>query len=1016
MNLNVKQHASKLFYRGACGSADDPRDDPRGGEADAERSAGALATLARRALRAAAPALVAAGMLGVPAPSLAQQDAAADVLEEVRVTGYRKSLEDSIGIKADSDLIVEAVSAEDIGKLPDTSIAEAIARLPGLAAQRLRGRAQVISVRGLSPDFTTALLNGREQVSVGDNRGVEFDQYPSELISAALVYKTPDASLIGQGLAGTTDLRTVRPLERDERTLLANLRYEWNDYSERNADGDDTGSRVNLFYVDQFADDTIGLAIGLSSLSATGQGEEFRSWGYPSLDVDLSVPTRGDDGELLGAEGDIVVPLRFGSIVGGVDNRVRSSELERTSLSATVEWAPSERSAATLDLYYSKFEETQLLRGVEYGLQWSGAALDGSSLQNVGGGTITGASYANGAAMVRNDIESRDSDLLGLSARFETELAGWSAAADLSHSGAERDDEIVESYSGVNSHHGAERMATSSAGDQVTFESPAVETLSYSYDPQGVIDLNVDTDLSDPSLLVLADVHGWNQSAGACSGMGDDRVCSSQAGYLNRPNIEDTLTQFNLQMARDLGGWLSGMEFGVHFGAREKTKDVNEFLLTFGENPAGEPILHQPLPSDNFVTDLSFSGIDGIASYDPRALLGVAGGYVLQANSVGDVTEKSWQVKEDTLLAYAKFDVDTAWNGVPLTGNFGLQIASTDQESNALGATVVDSDMPPSPLVEGELVTAPVGGSESYTELLPSAVFTLRLDERRFLRFALARTLARPRMDEMRASRQIDYNAARRMSEDINNSPWSGSGGNPFLSPWIANALDVSYESYLPDNSGYIALAAFYKDLKSYIYEANLPFDFSPFLAAVGADTDETRPMLTSGFMTVPLNGSGGHISGIEFALTVTGELLHESLTDWGANFNATISESAVTADPNSVAEIDLPGLSKKLWNLTVFYERGGFEARASVRHRSSFISEIQGFGAGREFQRARGESIVDAHLGYRFSSAGALDGLSVFLQGNNLRDEPFITVDGNGVLGYNESGATYTLGVTYAY
>ena len=104
-----------------------------------------------------------------------------EVLEEVIVTGIRASIMNSVARKRDNSSIVEAVSSEDIGKLPDSSIAESIARLPGIAAQRLDGRANVISIRGLSPDFTTALLNGREQVTSNNNRGVEFDQYPSKL-------------------------------------------------------------------------------------------------------------------------------------------------------------------------------------------------------------------------------------------------------------------------------------------------------------------------------------------------------------------------------------------------------------------------------------------------------------------------------------------------------------------------------------------------------------------------------------------------------------------------------------------------------------------------------------------------------------------------------------------------------------------------------------------------------------------------------------------------------------------
>jgi outer membrane receptor for ferrienterochelin and colicin len=119
-------------------------------------------------------------VLSSSAVAQAQTPAATDGVQQVVVSGIRRGIEGAISVKKDSSSIVEAISAEDIGKLPDVSIAEAIARLPGLAAQRVAGRAQVISVRGLSPDFATTLLNGREQVSTGDNRSVEFDQYPSE--------------------------------------------------------------------------------------------------------------------------------------------------------------------------------------------------------------------------------------------------------------------------------------------------------------------------------------------------------------------------------------------------------------------------------------------------------------------------------------------------------------------------------------------------------------------------------------------------------------------------------------------------------------------------------------------------------------------------------------------------------------------------------------------------------------------------------------------------------------------
>jgi iron complex outermembrane receptor protein len=189
-------------------------------------------------------------------------------LGEVVVSGIRVGIEQAIAVKRDSGSIVEAVSAEDIGKLPDTSIAESISRLPGLTSQRAEGRASAISLRGTDPGFTTALMNGREQVSTGDNRSIEYDQYPSELMSAVVVYKTPDSRLMGQGLAGTIDLRTVRPLQYGRRAVALNFRGEKNSNDNLGANADENGYRASFSYVDQFADGRVGFALGYAHLDS----------------------------------------------------------------------------------------------------------------------------------------------------------------------------------------------------------------------------------------------------------------------------------------------------------------------------------------------------------------------------------------------------------------------------------------------------------------------------------------------------------------------------------------------------------------------------------------------------------------------------------------------------------------------------------------------------------------------------------------------------------------------------
>src|SRR4051812_46176391 len=215
-----------------------------------------------RALRTRSSVLLGAAVLSLGATSAFAEETTNAGVEEIIVTGIRASIESAIAVKKNDSSIVEVVSAEDIGKLPDSSIAESIARLPGVAAQRTNGRAQTLSIRGLGPDFTVTTFNGREQASTNDNRTVEFDQYPSELVSQVKIYKTPDAGMAYQGIAGTTDIQTVHPLSYAERKFALGYKREMNDQDANIPGLPDSGNRYNLTYIDQFNDGTVGLALG----------------------------------------------------------------------------------------------------------------------------------------------------------------------------------------------------------------------------------------------------------------------------------------------------------------------------------------------------------------------------------------------------------------------------------------------------------------------------------------------------------------------------------------------------------------------------------------------------------------------------------------------------------------------------------------------------------------------------------------------------------------------------------
>jgi iron complex outermembrane recepter protein len=907
-------------------------------------------SLDNRRLRLLGGCAVAALALAAVAPALAQTSDEAEPtdVEELVVTGYRGSVERSIEVKRQSDLIVETVSAEDIGKLPDNSIAEAIARLPGLTAQRLDGRAQTISIRGLSADFSTTLLNGREQTTAGDNRGVEFDQYPSEIMSSVVVYKTPDASIVGQGLSGTVDLRTIRPLAFGRRALSFGLRGEMLDLGKLNPDSKDQGYRANFTYVDQFANDTIGVAFGVAHLESPTQIERFNAWGYPTVD----------------AAGTLAL--------GGAKPYVVSTNLVRTGVIGTVEYQPTEHFNTTIDAFYSDFSDEQNLRGIEFPLFWGGRPLEpGYTAQN---GFVTHGQYNGVKAVVRNDANTRDAKVLSLGWNTRWNDNGWTVVGDASYSRVKRTDQIIETYAGTG-------RPGFGATDNVTFD----------YVPGEGFTLTPTLDYANASLIQLTSPQGW----------GGDVIPGGQDGYYNSPTIVDELYAFRGSVERELSGPFRSIEVGGNYTGRQKELDQNQFFLGLKAN-AADP-LHQtsvPVPSEFLLdpTELGYLNVPGMVSYDPIALIN-SGIYNLVRNPNADVAAAGWQVTENVATGYAKLNIDTDVGAARLTGNLGFQIVHTDQSSDGFAASGNGA----------ALVGTPVTDGVDYTEFLPSGNFSFRFPGDHVLRFAASRQMARTRMDDMRASINFNYNPNLAGSPDINNSPWGGSGGNPRLKPFLAKALDVTYEKYF-GNKAYFSLGAFYKHLDNYVANVNTLYDFSGFPVPSGPE-----PILREGLVNLPVNRSGGFIRGIESAVSVQGSLLNPMLDGFGASASLSYTESEITPDP-AAASITVPGLSKYVANVIVYYEKNGFSARTSLRYRSSFLGEVAGFGNGRTYRQAMGEAIVDAQVGYEFQH-GPLTGLSILLQGNNLTDEPFVTYEANDprrIIDYQRFGRRFLFGFTY--
>ncbi len=889
----------------------------------------------------------------------------------ITVTGFRSSLENSIATKRDAKSIIEAVSAEDIGKLPDVSIAEALGRLPGLATQRVNGRSQVLSIRGLGPDLSTALLNGREQVTTSDNRGVEFDQYPAELLSGAVVYKTPFAGLIGQGLAGTVDMQTIRPLDRSGRIVSFNGRYEFNEGGSLNPDAPGNGFRATGTIVDQFMDDTVGVSIGVAYQSSPTQNQLFNAWGYAS-------DSAGN------------------ALLGGSKPFVASNDLDRFGLIGTLQYAPTDEFESTIDVFYSDFNENQPLRGVEFPLGFGAFGVTTDSINSVENGIVTSATFGNQRGVIRNDFNERRADLFsaGWNGHFDSDT--WGVEMDISYSKADRNDRLIESYAGTG------------FGDS----GGAADTLTITRNPNGTFNFTPTIDYSNPSNFVLTDPLGW--------GGGNDVV---QAGFINAPETTDELWHLRASVDRDLNNsFISNIEVGVDYGMREKTRNIDQQFLTIAGGPlflSDGAITEAPIPQSALLdpTGIGFLGVPQQPTYDPLALLDSGFYNPLSVSLSSFSVAQDWTVNEDVLTGWVKFDIDANLGSIPVTGNIGVQVVYTDQA--AMGFRI-----PTSGVISGTLGQTAEGVEEgdSYTDVLPSLNLIFAFSENTQLRIGASRTLARARMDQLNASLSLGVDLTRLTNTDPFNSAFSASGGNPFLRPYISNQVDLSIEHYF-GSTGYISLAAFYKDLDDFVNPNDgFLFDFTDFVAGELSPAQAAQLGTSVGFINGPTNNGFGEIKGLELGLSLPGDLLSETLSPFGLITSTSFTDSEVTlfaeVDPTIMATITVPGLSKWVVNSTLYYENRGFEARVSHRYRTKFLAEVSGISATRNFRDALSESIFDAQIGYQFQG-GPLEGLRITVQGLNLTDEPFVTTvfgEPDLVIDHQSFGRTYLIGASYTF
>ncbi len=616
-------------------------------------------------------------------------DAPSDV--DIVVSGYRQSLRTAIAAKRNADRVVEELSAEDLGKLPEASIAESLARLPGLATNRDRGNGTQISIRGMGPNLVNTLLNGREIASAEGSRNIRYEQFPAELISGASVYKTPTGSQVEGAIAGQVDLKTVRPLDYNETRVALNARAIYSDLAEDVQDTSPWGYIASASVVTQLLDNTLGLAIGYSGRRQSVATVRTNIFRYTNSFADLDGDGAGAPGHDGAAQDDI--PYGYEALERGGDD-IRHGAV------AAAQWKPSDAFEMNADFLYShvSFEETQ--RGFRVGSLAFGNNITDVTTRNgyVTGATITGLeSFGQTISGVNENFFFKD-DLYagGLNLAWRP-ADGWEVTGDAGYSTTTRNQQYLTLQTDP---FGFRPTATFQSGND------------------SVPVMNIGSDMTDPSL--------W-------------RVARFQIPNGAAARIKDDLLTLTGDVRREIGeGPLAALRFGVRHTERKKTYYA---MSQFGDiAEADRQVLDPSLINKPYQFKGEFANLPAVQSIDIFETVERLFGPIDPQQSVYDQTS-SWRVKEKTSALYGQVDLDGMMFGVPFVGNVGLRVVKTETDSRS---TELFQD-------PNGVITSPIVVKNEFYDWLPSLNLTFKPTDKLQLRFAASRAIARPPLDDLNA-------------------------------------------------------------------------------------------------------------------------------------------------------------------------------------------------------------------------------------------------------------------------
>jgi len=635
--------------------------------------------------------LFALGMISSIGVQAAETAAAPDAAEEIVVTGMRAALDKALDVKESNDHVMEALSMDDINGTPAVTIAEALIRLPGVNGSRDRGNESQAAIRGLGPRMVFGTVDGREVASPEPGRSIRYEQYPSELITGAEVYKTQSADLIEGGIAGSINLKTVSPLSYHgpEATIRAGL--------EQNTSGKDIpeynplGNRASATVVEKFLDDTLGFSLGVSEQRQKNGYASLQGWGFSDPTI-MNLDGKGS----------------MGNTPWGIAEEVKKLDTKRDGVLSSVEWKPTDVLDIKYDMLYTKvdFAEQQNQTWAQnIGLNpgpWSGWGIEDTNKDGIPNTPLSNVTLVGNHAVAAT--------LNGWEGQIRHVIAGYSQVNTGLSQG------LNFSYTGIDTWKIDADIASSTAHRRNYWDAIYLDQYAptWSYDMQGrpSITAPADSPLQHPEKAS----YNWINNANEGS------------------SLDDKLTSGQLDFKHDLdAGDLKSVSFGARSANREK--EVIWTTFTMNRTDATDNSTNVYFPN-GFLTSYKMSAFNAIPilnapSYERLANL-IYGGVHKELATVD--SSRYWKVDEHDNAAYVKLDFAGQLGGLDYNANVGVREVDIKTKSYALDGEHIDND---------------------YKQALPSAGLNLSLDDTKKVRFGLSRAISRPPLDELRAGQYI---------------------------------------------------------------------------------------------------------------------------------------------------------------------------------------------------------------------------------------------------------------------